>query len=66
MKLQTVKKVTPTTDPDEVNAMLDSGWVLLKVDTTTFDNQKDMTYVLGWTHRESEEEFKKMVEPMPF
>lgn len=66
MELHNVKKVYQTTDTNEVNSMLNNGWTLLKVDTTVFNDQKNMTYVLGWTHEESEEEYKELVKSMPF
>lgn len=55
--IENVKKVSETNNLTEVNYMLDNGWTLLKVAEFTFDDQKELKYVLGWTHNVSVEKF---------
>lgn len=66
MKIYDVKKVSQTTSIDEVNSMLANGWNLLKVDSIMIDDQKDIIYILGWIHQETEEEYKENQKSMPF
>jgi len=66
LKIYDVKKVSQTTSIDEVNSMLANGWNLLKVDSIMIDDQKDIIYILGWIHQETEEEYKENQKSMPF
>lgn len=64
MDFDKVNKILESKSETEVNTKLERGWTLLTVDTVIKNDTKELVYVLGWTHRETEEEYVDSMESL--
>ncbi|MED0665748.1 hypothetical protein P4T04_05370 [Bacillus badius] len=59
-----VKQIQTLEDPAEVNRKLKSGWTLLHIATASGDGHSYLIYVIGWTRKETEEEYARLLEQL--
>ncbi|QAS52417.1 hypothetical protein [Halobacillus litoralis] len=57
MDYSDVNKIEVLDSVEEVNKKLERYWTLLSVQTVTDGAQSKLSYVVGWTHSEDEENY---------
>lgn len=56
-----VKKINVIQDPATVNRLIEKGWKLLTIESSSDEGNSHPLYILGWVHDVSQEIYEKQL-----